>query len=152
MKKHWDRTDIPKQGDTAYFVHLHLDTAVSDGHHEFREAIEVYRVEGKPRPMFVIQVLDKRDRNRRWLLTCPVTSKPLDSKDRERPDMLPIGNCLDQEKSSFVRLELHKLPENLLHAREGKSPVLAPCDPTAYRNVVRIVLHKALGKQLPQAG
>ena len=41
--------DLPEDGEVAYFVHLHLDTATKEGHHPGNPVIHVYRVEGKAR-------------------------------------------------------------------------------------------------------
>ena len=140
-----DPRHMPCAGDVAYFVKLHLDTAVKKGPHAHREDHRVYEVEGKPRPMLVMQLLTKRCRGRRQFLVLPITSQGHDEKGTRRSDVKPIGRCIDDEHDSFVEMERWLLPENLLHAPDGKSPMKKPCEPFAVQNVQKIMNVIALG-------
>ena len=136
---------LPKPGEAAYFVHLHLDTVCEDGPHPYSSDLRLYRAEGKPRPMLVLTASVGRQRSRRWFLVVPITTKGLDEQGRLRDNHKVIGPCLDPGKDSYVKLTLLHLPENMLHAAAGRSPVVKPCDPFALQNVTKIVQHMALG-------
>lgn len=136
---------LPNEGEAAYFVHLHLTTLEQCKADKPNHKGEwVYKVKGKPRPMLVIRADPKRDRGSRWYLTLPITSKNRD----ERGKMLePIGNCLDESIQDFVEMQIYKVPANMLHRENGKSPIIKPCDRLSFSNAVRVVTHKALGAQ-----
>ena len=48
-----------------------------------------------------------------WFLALPITSKGLDEAGRTKSNVEPIGNCIDDDRESFVVLELHRLPEKV---------------------------------------
>jgi hypothetical protein len=136
--------DLPREGEAAYFVHLHLDTAKQGTMRPLTPDVYLYQVEGKPRPMLVIRQLPGRERGRRWFLTLPITSKGRREDGSVLSNVQPIGNCIDVDKQSYVKLEVHRLPENLLNRKDGGQLVVKPCDPMGFRNAVRIVSHKML--------
>lgn len=136
--------DLPREGDAAYFVHLHLDTAKQESMRPLTPDVYLYQVEGKPRPMLVIRQLRGRERGRRWFLTLPITSKGRREDGSVLSNVQPIGNCIDVDKQSYVKLELYRLPENLLNRKERGQLVVKPCDPMGFHNAVRIVSHKML--------
>ena len=148
MSSRWNSSEgqgLPQSGDVARFVHLHLDTAAEECEHPYKAAVVVYRVEGKPRPMLVLHRLTRCERGRRWFLVIPITSKGRDEGGQVRSDHEPIGNCIDPNMESFVRMEvLFMLPENLLHREGGDAPAVKPCDPHAYRNALTVIMHKAM--------
>ncbi len=133
---------LPSEGDVAYFVHLHLDTAAVKGAHPRQTATWVYHVEGKPRPMLVLTCLKQCDRGRRWFLVLPITTKGYDGKGRRRSDVEPIGRCIDPDRDSFVRVEPCRLPENLLFCGNGGSAIVRSCDPLGVGNALKILEHK----------
>ena len=136
---------IPKEGDVAYFVKLHLDTLQMTGTHPSRQNHRLYSLEGKSRPMLVVRLLPERERGRRWLLVLPITSKGLDTLGNRKDGLQPIGNCLDSSCDSFVELNVCKLPENMIcRKNDGQLHRLTPCDPTSFANAVKVLTHKLM--------
>jgi len=148
MSRRWNGSEdhgLPQSGDVARFVHLHLDTAAEESQRSDMPAVSVYRVEGKARPMLVLHRLARCERGRSWFLVLPITSKGRDGRGHVLPDCEPIGNCIDADVESFVKMEvLFRLPENLLHREGGNAPAVKPCDPHAYRNALTVIRHKAM--------
>jgi hypothetical protein len=134
---------LPKDGDIAYFIHLHLDTVVEECKHPQRPAERIYRVEGKPRPMLVLRHQLGREYGKCRFWVCPITSRG-DAKGNPRRGYEPIGKCIDGARKSFVSLEPLWLPENMLH---GESPIVKPCEPLAFQNAIKVINHKALGRR-----
>lgn len=145
------QTQLPNEGDAANFMHLHVSTAVAKGKHPHKEGHWIIEVEGKSRPMLIIRLLPKRERGKKWYLALPITSKGKDESGKTRDNVEDIGNCLNATTQSYVELEIHKYPENLLHSGDQNSPMITPCDKDAFRNFFRIVSHKALRGQLQVA-
>lgn len=135
---------LPVGGQVAYFVQLHLETAQEREKHPHLQRVRVYSVDGKARPMLVLTQLSKPARGRRWFLVLPITSKGQDARGRTRTDVQRIGNCLDPERPSFVKLEPVRLPDNLLSSGCGQTPVVQPCDPQAFGNAVKVLMHCVL--------
>ena len=146
MGKHTAMTsqrETPKAGQVAYFVHLHLDTARDIGDHPVHQNERVYHVDGKARPMLVLAEL-KRERGRRWFKVLRITSKGLDAHGNPKIGHQLIGDCIGPEIGSFVVLELQRLPDNLLHAMNGRSAIVAPCHQFAFDQAWKIIQHKFL--------
>ncbi len=53
-----------------------------------------------------------------------------------------ISNCLDGKTESFIKWDVHRYPENMLHAKRGHPTVVRPCDRGQYRALVSIVMHR----------
>ena len=139
---------IPREGDVAYFVKLHLDTLQMTGTHASLPGHRQYSLEGKSRPMLVVRLLPERERGRRWLLVLPITSKGLDSRGNRKIGLEPIGNCLEPSCDSFVELNVHKLPENMIcRTSDGQLNRLTPCDPQLFANAVKVLMHKTMKSQ-----
>lgn len=137
--------DLPRDREVAYFVKLHLDTIVRKGDHPRNGGEAIYSVDGKPRPMLVLQRLQERERGKLWFLVLPVTSAGLDGNEKPKASVQPIGNCIDKHKDSFVEMDVQKLPDNMIvRGSVGEVRRLAPCDPLTFMNVVKIVEHKVL--------
>ena len=134
--------ELPNEREVAYFVHLHLDTVTEQARHSEMEDVWIYSVQGKPRPMLVLRRLPERKRGRRMLLVVPITSQGLDSQRKLLPDHEPIGDCLDRGKPSYLKLQLQRLPENLVHRQAGKSSIKQPCDPFAFGHVIKTIENK----------
>jgi len=141
-----------REGDAAYFMHLHLHTVVIRGKHQYREGHWVLELEGKPRPMLIVRCLPKKERGRSWYVAVPITTKGLDEAGQLRKNHERIGNCLESSKESFILLEPQKYPDNLLHCHEPGAPKLTPCDPIGFANAVKIVSHRLLhAPRLPES-
>ena len=134
---------LPNGGDVAYFVHLHLDTINEHSEHPRKKDTLIYRVEGKARQMFVIKRLSQKERGKRWFLALPITSKGLNEAGHKRKGYQQISNCLDGKTESFVKWEVHRYPENMLHAKRGHPTVVTPCDPATFKDVLKIVMDRA---------
>lgn len=138
----------PAAGEVAYFVHLHLDTACRHADHPHKSDQGIYQVDGKPRPMLVLHEYSSVKRKRRWFLVLPITSKGRDAKDRPRTDVEPIGDCINENRESFVEMSPEQLPENMLYVRSGHHPVVAPCNPLAFANAVKVLERKVLQRRV----
>ena len=130
---------LPRAGQVAYFVHLHLDTARDDGAHPVLHNERVYRVDGKARPMLVLTEL-KPERGRRWLLAVPITSKGIDAKGNLKPDHIRMDRCLSADMESFAMLPPQRLPDNLLCGTAMRA-----ADPFAFQNAVKVIERMKLG-------
>jgi len=137
--------ELPKGCEVAYFVELHLGTVIPNGQRPSPDGTRIYLSEGKPRPMFVLAAPEKREWGRRWFAVLPITTKGHDERGKVRSKMLLIGDCIVAGKESFLRLEPKRLPENMLHAPDNRSPICIPCDQLAFRNVIKLVDHWARG-------
>ena len=137
--------ELPNVGQVAYFVDLHLDTVREDNPHPHCQGTWVYYAEGMPRPMYVLAAPKKSERGRRWFVVLPITTKGPDERGATRRNLLHIGECIDPGKDSFLRLEPKRMPENMLHPMNGRSPVCGPCDERGFQNVVKLVAHWAMG-------
>ena len=134
-------SSIPKEGDVAYFVKLHLDTLQMTGTHPSRPDHWLYSLEGKSRPMLVIRLLPERVRGRRWFRVLPITSKGSDGNGKQKNGVEPIGNCLDPAVLSFVELEPQVLPENMICRKsDGQLDRVTPCDPSSFANAVKVLM------------
>ena len=131
--------ELPEGLQVAYFVDLHLDTVEGTGPHPHCEGTWTYRSEGKPRPMFVLAAVKRRRRGRRWFTVLPITTKGRDENGEVLPNMMSIGDCIENGKASFLRLEPKCIPENMLHRTESRSPICKPCDELGFRNVITLV-------------
>ena len=128
---------IPAERDVAEFMKLHLDTAEQRGEHPYNTNEYVYSVDGKPRPMLVIRVFPKRERERRWFLVLPITKKGCDAKGNRRTEFVAIGKLSESGPDSYVEMAPQKLPENLLHRRHGRTRIESPCDRIAFDGAVK---------------
>ena len=137
--------------DVAYFVHLHLDTVTADEDcdHPDCNGVWAYRVHGKPRPMLVLGLFPKPCRGRVWVKAVPLTTKGEDGKGRQRDDVMLIGKLVDPDKDSYVKLELWRLPENLLSDRTGQAPYSRQVDQGSFAAITKLLVHKALCNRLP---
>ena len=147
-------TRLPKEGEAAYFMHLHLGTVdlTTKRKHAHKEDHWIMQVEGKARPMLVIRSLPKSERGRTWFWALPITKSGTDGFGKIRDNVQYIGNCLNNDVESFVELEIHEYPENLLHCGDGSSPLLTPCNVLAFRSAFSIVIHKVQGGRPPVRG
>ena len=132
----------------AYFVALHLDTVCEFEPHPVRTGERVYKVDGKPRPMLVLQRRPEKRRGRRWFFVLPITSKGLNEKGELLPGMERIGNCLDPTRDSFVELRLRELPENMIHLSNGSPVVKTACDPLAFANALKVLQHRLMSRAI----
>lgn len=135
--------ETPTAGQVAHFVHLHLDTARDIGDHPVHRNERVYHVDGKARPMLVLAELT-RERGKRWFKVLRITSKGLDANGNPKVAHQFIGDCIGPEIGSFVVLEVQRLPDNLLHAMDGRSAIVAPCHQLAFDQAWKIIQHKFL--------
>jgi hypothetical protein len=134
--------DLPKAGDVARFVHLHLDTAERMSDRPSMPGAYYYRLEGKPRPMLVLCRLPQREYGRRWFLVLPITSK----NHGNRGMVLPISDCIESGRPSYIMCKaLSRLPENLLHRKDGENWVIRTLDKLTSANLVKILNHLNLG-------
>ena len=132
---------LPKEMDIAYFVHLHLDTIELSSPHSHREGHCVYRVEGKPRPMLVLNVLPDQ-RGCRWFRVLPITSKGKDANERLKRSLFPIGKLPGFECDSYITSDdPRKLPENMVHRANGRSPIIHTMDRLGFDSLVSIARH-----------
>lgn len=150
------------EGQIVYFVKLHLDTLKkerplhldpSEGKvkRPQRDKLYVYTVVGKSRPMLVMTCLPK-EYGKFWFLVCPITSEGLDENKKLRENMQRMGNCIDPERDSFIETEPQKLPDNMIDAIEGTSPVKDPCNRMCVDNAMKVLMYKSLHKKcLPEA-
>ena len=140
--------ELPDGFQVAYFVDLHLDTVEGTGPHPHCEGTWTYRSEGKPRPMFVLAAPKQRRRGRRWFTVLPITTKGPDEHNAVGPALLRIGDCIAEGKHSFLRLEPKRMPENMLHRVENRSPICKPCDELGFRNVITLVRDWAMKRTI----
>lgn len=136
--------ELPDEGDIVYFVYLHLDTAKYDRPHPVIEGECIYAVAGKPRPMLVVERLEREYGGRRRFMAFRFTSKNQDGRGNPRKRVIPIGRCISPDQNSFLVLEPLFLPENLLHEKHGSPSVLRRLDPLGFGNILRIAGHYGL--------
>ncbi len=127
---------IPKKGEVAWFDDLDLDT-VRDQRPSRKTDIYNYTVEGKPRRMYVLAVNWKRGKRR--FRVVPITSKGKDEKGQLRDDRISIGRCITEEKDSFFRLPPEEHSEKLICRRDGRSPVVEPCNRLAFQCAIKVL-------------
>ncbi len=131
-------SQLPKEMDIAYFVHLHLDTTEPSSDRSHKQDHFVYCVEGKPRPMLVLRVLPDH-RGRRWFRVLPITSKGKDANERLKNGVFFVGKLPGNERDSYITADdLRKLPENMVHRAKDRSPIIHSMDRLEFDNVVRI--------------
>lgn len=133
-------SETPVQNEVCWFVDLHLDTVKKTGPHSYKKGHCCYSVEGKPRPMLVIGLHPNHDRGHKWFNVLPITSQGRDERGKVLPDHIPIGNCLDEHRESFIRTKIQRLPDNMISRLNG-SPIKRPFEPLAFANVLRLVEH-----------
>jgi hypothetical protein len=109
------------------------------GHHPNKNGHRMFQVEGKPRPMLVIQEVPARNGKRRYQVL-PITSK----KREDQKHLIPIGNIIDPDTASFIDKEIQVLPENMISREAGKNPIIRSCDKGDFLNIMRIVQNAAL--------
>ena len=135
----WRDHDLPTGGQVARFIKLHLDTLVRKDKHPHKEGESIYTIDGKTRPMLVLERLS-RERGRRWFRVLPITTKGRDEGGNRRDDVEPIDNCIEADKVSFVEMRPQWLPDNLF---DGS--IIKPCDPIVFGHVLRILSTRRLG-------
>jgi hypothetical protein len=130
--------ELPDAGDVVYFIHLHLDTVELKGPHPYKKGEWKYTVDGKPRPMLVLQSLSEQayGKGRRFKVL-RFTTKNLDGKGNPRKNVIPMGRCIDPDTDSFLVAELLWLPQKLLHGKPGATCVLRRFDPLEFGNILR---------------
>jgi hypothetical protein len=130
---------MPKEMDIAYFVHLHLNTIKSTTEPSHREGHCCYRVEGKPRPMLVLTVLPE-ERGCRWFRVLAITSKGKDVQGKLKRGFIPIGKLRDHDCVSYITVDDNrKLPENMVHRANRRSPIIDSMDRLGFDNVITTV-------------
>lgn len=139
--------ELPRPGDVAWFIHLHLDDEVVElSRHPSKEDWRIYRVAGKRRPMVVLFRLSKCRRKRRWFRVLPITTKGRDESGKVLADFEFIGRCIDPDKDSFVDLDACDLPDNMLCRSGGRPLVREPFNKLAFDAAIKIVSFKAAGR------
>lgn len=132
---------LPKEMDIAYFVHLHLNTIELSSAQSHREGHSFYRVEGKPRPMLVLNVLPDQ-RGCRWFRVLPITSKGKDANERLKQSLFSIGKLPGFKCDSYIASDdARKLPENMVHRASGRSPIIHTMDRMVFNNLIIIARH-----------
>lgn len=122
----------------AYFMDLHLNSAVCHGRHEFKPDHWVYRLDAKARPMLVVRS-GRNDRGCRWYHVLRITTKGCDAQGRRKPQLVSIGKLIDGDAASFVDIESHLLlPDTLIHVVDGKDSVVKTLDRDDFDNIVRM--------------
>lgn len=133
-------------GQVAKFAYLHLDTAQHIDTHRQKGGTNIYRIEGKVRPMIVMSIRATRIRGRCWYMVAKVTSKGLCEDGSLKRGFEPIGNCIEEDTESFVQLFLECYPDNLL-CYDGNHPDRCePSDRIAFQYAIRVLQHKLLKK------
>ena len=137
-------TQLPKERDIAYFVHLHLDTIELASEPSYREGHCIYRVEGKPRPMLVLTVLPDQ-RGCRWFRVLPITSKGKDANGQLKRGCVPIGKLPDHDCVSYITVDdSRKLPANMVDRANRRSPTVLSIDRLAFDNILTTVARLAM--------
>lgn len=122
--------ELPREGDVAYFIKLHLDTVRREGPAEKPDE-SMYSVRGKSRPMFVVRC-DTVD-GRHLFQVFPLRR----SGSRET---VRIGCLIDPNRQSFVETRPLWLPANMAGS------ITKRCDRIAFNSIVSILNRVALGR------
>ena len=124
--------EFPTSGEVAYFMKLHLDTAVRKDRIPHQNGEWIYSVDAKRRPMIVLRHLRRKNRGVHWFLALPTTTKEQDF------GVLYIGKCIEAGKDTFVEMWPQLVPSTLLDG----GPTVKPCDEFAFMNALKIIRHK----------
>lgn len=114
--------ELPNRfGHILWFVHLHLETAckVRSGK---KDRENVYEVEGKTRPMFVIDCVNGRAKNSLVYRVLPITKSGLKEDGTVKRGFLDTQEFLTPGVRSFVELSPREYPQNLLAPESLRDP------------------------------
>jgi len=101
-----------RQGDIIYFVHLHLDRVRKLRKAENYRNTYVYEVEGKARPMIILDELRGEQDGVTWFRVLKLSRGR--SPQKQRPGHRRIGPLLEDGIDSFVDCHPHSYPDNLI--------------------------------------
>jgi hypothetical protein len=141
-------SELPKERDVAYCVHLHLETTTFAEPHLYKADHAVYKVEGKTRPMLVLGELSKRKRGKRWFHVIPITSKGKAEDGRRKPNCYSIGQLPGCETESYLVVDdVRLLPDNMVHQHNGKPKIVHQLDRLEFMNFVKITEHHQMRRK-----
>lgn len=136
------------EGTIAYFFQLHLDTAVKREPHPNRADVWHFQVEGKARPMLIWNI-GPNDRGCRWLRVFRITTKPLDSRDRARPNLIRAPGLVNENVVSYVDADSNlNIPESLLQ-QDDRSRTVIRLDRLVFQGLMT-ELNRFMLSRLPQ--
>ena len=96
--------------------------------------------------MIVLTRQSRPEWGRWWFLVAPLTSQGREATGTPRPDVQPIGTCVEPDRESFVKVgPTHRLPDNLISRKPGKPAIVKPCDPFGFRNALKVIERRMLG-------
>lgn len=136
QRRHLRARDIP------YFIQLHLESVTENDSvpHPWKKGHRIYSVEGKPRPMLVIQEMPRKRGKNRYMVYSLTSKKP----ESGNKDVIRIGNCIDPEKTSFIATEPQVLPENMISRDGEKNSAIRSIGRMEFNNIMSILSRTAL--------
>ncbi len=132
-----------RPGEIAFFFDLWPNTAKQKGPHPTKQRTFVFEIEGKARPMLVLDRLD-RQYDTRWYRVLRITTKPNRGDGRRREECYRLGRCVNPDKESYVVLEPLVHPETLLQGESVSHAPIKPLDRVVFDNVFRILTDRLL--------
>ena len=138
-------SELPREMDIAYFVHLHLDTLAVSALRSDIAGHRVYRVEGKPRPMLVTYVLPEKN-GLRWFRVLPITTKGEHHNHQLKDGHFLIGKLRGAAEVSYIKPDdSRKLPENMLHHKKGLATIIDSMDRLRFNELVNLARNYMMG-------
>jgi hypothetical protein len=132
-----------KARSVVYGIHFHKDTTRIVKKHDFLPDTLCCEVEAKRRPLLVITNA-KRDRGKAWFIVLPVTSKGLSENGELKPNHIRIGNCIQEDRTSYLKLFAESVPCNLLSEDGTTCDLIKELDTLDFQHIVKILAFNGL--------